>query len=225
MRATWVGFFQDWPSFTFSSFLFSIMAKMKGGDYTPEDESQSQWALRAERNKRKGQMSQNSFDHDVGIYSFCPPTLQHSWRTYERTGVHKPQDGNVLEVVWRFQGKMWLWGGERIRDEQWEKPINLICCWLQMMESCRKGVSTAECQVPMAEVWVSGQWVSGNAFRAYLNWNYFYLQAYGRWVLGTEIKMKPQHSIHFAFTLANLSLPSMQLGQEGRRGREISHKP
>ena len=36
--------FPDWPSFTFSCFLFSIAAKMKGGDYSTEDESQSQWA-------------------------------------------------------------------------------------------------------------------------------------------------------------------------------------
>lgn len=50
------------------------MAKMKERDYSPEDESQSQWALRAERNKRKGQMSQNNFGHNVGFYSFFSPS-------------------------------------------------------------------------------------------------------------------------------------------------------
>lgn len=45
VRATWVGFYLPaWPSFTFSGFIFSITAKMKGGDYATEDESQSQWA-------------------------------------------------------------------------------------------------------------------------------------------------------------------------------------
>lgn len=62
-------------------------------------------------------MSPNNFGRNVGIYSFFPPKLHHSLSTCGRTGVHKLQNGNVLEVVWRFQGKMWLLG-ERIRDEQ-----------------------------------------------------------------------------------------------------------
>lgn len=56
-------------------------------------------------------MSQNNFGHNVEIYSFPPKKT--CTIPEVAMGVHELQDGNVLEAVWRFQGKMWLLG-ERI---------------------------------------------------------------------------------------------------------------